>query len=220
MQTDPEEDYARGSVPFLDCTISLDSRPLIPRAETEYWVEQAIADVRKELGSTPLRILDLFAGSGAIGVALLSHLPGARVDFGEIDEAHFPTIRKNISGNGIDEARARIIETNAWSRIADQYDYIFANPPYLAESRRAHIQDSVLAHEPALALFAEEDGFSLIRKTVGGLREHLLPQGALYIEHDPEQAVPLASLAIGLGLAAETRKDQFGLDRFTRISVA
>lgn len=221
MQTDPQEDYARGWVPFLDCRIYLDSRPLIPRLETEYWVEEAIQECSANSGQgSAMKCLDLFAGSGAIGVAVLKHLPGSRVDFGEIDTEHFPTIKKNITENGVDETRARIIETDVWSMIPDRYDYVFANPPYLDESRRARIQDSVLAHEPASALFAEEGGFSLIRRTMEGLREHLLPGGILYIEHDPEQTSLLASLATSFGLVAETRTDQFGLDRFTVISVA
>ena len=68
-----------GHVPFLDTTIYLDSKPLIPRPETEYWTEAVIADIKtnypaRDLENTPgaeqLRVLDLCAGSGCIGVAI------------------------------------------------------------------------------------------------------------------------------------------------------
>ncbi len=207
--------YQIGWVPFLDTKIFLDSRPLIPRTETEYWVEQALSSLEK---TRALHILDLFAGSGCIGIALLAHLPQAHVDFAEIDERHFPTIEKNISENGISTERVSLIRTDVWSAITGTYDSVFANPPYLSKNRIERVQDSVLAFEPEEALFAEEDGFALIRRTLEGLLPHLNPGGALYIEHEPEHSVPIKSLASLLDLKAEVRKDQYGVLRYSRIS--
>lgn len=216
VKTDPLEDYARGWVPFLDCKIFLDSRPLIPRLETEYWVEKAIAEMRA--GPSAPRVLDLFAGSGAIGVAALKHLPGALVDFGEIDERHFPTIKKNVIENA-PSSRAQILSTDVWSGISDIYEFVLANPPYLAKEL-GRTEESVLATEPEHALFAEDGGFALIRKTAEGLRSHLAASGALFIEHEPEHAERLLALAASLGLVAENRKDQFGVLRWSRLRVA
>src|SRR5690606_26669366 len=65
--------YVIGHVPFLDCRIHLDSHPLIPRPETEYWVEKAMVAIKEVAGgpeARPLHVLDLCAGSGCIGVAV------------------------------------------------------------------------------------------------------------------------------------------------------
>ena len=88
--------YLIGHVPFLDTTISLDSKPLIPRPETEFWVEKVITEIKLGSAGAPLRVLDLCAGSGCIGVAVAKAIPGATVDFSEIDAKHLPTITKNL----------------------------------------------------------------------------------------------------------------------------
>ena len=212
MLTDPEEDYARGQVPFLECTIFLDSRPLIPRTETEFWTEIAI----KQIGTrNTVTCLDLFAGSGAIGVAVLKHCPNARVDFSEIDPRHFPTIRKNIESNGIDTSRTHIYQTDVFSNISDQYDFILANPPYISRERMHDVEQSVREHEPEGALYARNDGFELIEKTLIGLTSHLTTSGIAFIEHEPFQIERIKATAHIHNLSAETMKDQYGIDRFT-----
>ncbi len=219
--------YVIGWVPFLGAKIFLDSHPLIPRPETEYWVEIAIhamqnrkplADmiyhIRKE-GRDSIRCLDLFAGSGCIGVAILKQMPSTLVDFGELVEDHFSTILKNIRENGIDEARVRILQTDVWSGIATSYDFILANPPYLSQTRMERVEQSVREYEPKEALFAKEEGFALIRKMILGAATHLNPGGALYIEHEPEHAKTLKELAGELGFMAENEKDQYGVIRYS-----
>lgn len=211
MLTDPAEDYARGHVPFLDCTIFLDSRPLIPRPETEYWAEKAIGEIKKH--PSP-RVLDLFAGSGAVGVSVLKHVPASSVDFGELVKAHGPTILKNVRGNGIDESRARILLTDVYGSIPDTYDFILANPPYIAEDA-SDVDESVRTHEPHEALFAGDGGFALIEKTISGAGLRLSPDGVLYLEHRPEQAAGIAETARKNGLSAETLPDQYRILRYS-----
>jgi len=59
--------YVIGTQPFLGLTLHLDSHPLIPRPETEWWTELLIAHI----GTKKLSVLDLCAGSGAVGLAVL-----------------------------------------------------------------------------------------------------------------------------------------------------
>ena len=67
--------YIIGHVPFLNTKIHLDSRPLIPRPETEYWTELAINQIkeydssRSTLGletSEPLRVIDMCVQARAV----------------------------------------------------------------------------------------------------------------------------------------------------------
>lgn len=222
--------YVIGFVPFLNCKIFLDSRPLIPRPETEYWVEKAIHDTQKLIPKTDMiyhiskekageaksiHCLDLFAGSGCVGVALLKHIPNAQVNFGELEEVHFPTIQKNVRENEIDETRARILHTDVWSGITNLYDIVCANPPYLSESRLNLIEPSVLTYEPKKALFADENGFALIRRLILGIEAHLNPKGLVYIEHEPEHAEMIQKCAEEHGFSTETKQDQYGVLRYS-----
>lgn len=207
------EAYEIGWVPFLGTTIHLDSHPLIPRTETEWWCELAIADIKKK---TAPRVLDLFAGSGCVGVAILKHVADARVDFGELETRHLPTIQKNIAAN-TDPAKARVIQTDVWSNIRDSYDFVLANPPYLARSRIERVAESVLAHEPETALFADDDGYAMIAQTLAGLPAHLSAGGQCWVEHEPEHSAQIVADAESLGLKAVTHNDQYGVERYSVI---
>lgn len=213
MLTDPQEDYARGFVPFLDTTIFLDSRPLIPRTETEYWVGEVLNEIPKD---TEVHILDLFSGSGCIGAAILKHRPNTTVTFAEKQAHHFPTVQKTLKENGIDSQRAYFIETDVWKNVGGVFGYIFANPPYIA-SERASVKESVVAHEPEEALFAPDDGFFFIEKTIAELPAHLTQNGACWIEHEPFQAERITVCANQHNLEANNFMDQYEVLRYSKL---
>lgn len=214
--TDPTpEAYEVGFVPFLGATIYLDSRPLIPRTETEFWVEQAITSLRAR--QNPLQIADIFAGSGCAGIAALLHLKNAEVTFLELEERHLSTIWKSIRANGIDERRATVLKSDVWSAATHSFNVVFANPPYLSRSRLARVETSVLLYEPQEALFAPDDGYALIAATIQGLPTFLAPGGVCYIEHEPEHADRIRASATLLGLSATHEKDQYGVLRYSVI---
>ncbi len=215
MLTDPEEDYARGFVPFLGVNVFLDSRPLIPRTETEWWVEKAIQEMKNlSINRKVVRVLDLFAGSGAVGLAVLRHVPRAHVTFGELEPRHFPTIEKSIEENRLDRARSTLVETDVWSSVEGVFDVVLANPPYLSRDRKS-ATPSVEQFEPPEALFADNDGFALLEKTIAGLSLHLAEGGIAYLEHEPFHATRLRTVAAQAGLTATTHDDQYGVARFT-----
>jgi len=216
MLTDAEEDYAQGFVPFLGVTVRLDSRPLVPRTETEYWTEKLLHTLSS---TTSYSILDLFTGSGAVGLALLTHLPQCRVTFVDIEPRHFTTIQQSVAENGIDSSRATYVASDVWESVRGMFNVVAANPPYISRERNT-VDESVRAAEPHEALFAEDDGFSLIQKTLEGLASHLTPDGSLWIEHEPYQSERLWALATLHGFKTSTRGDQYDVQRFSILSRA
>jgi len=101
-------------------------------------------------------VLDLFAGSGALGLEALSR--GARaVDFVEISKASLDTLRTNVSSLEAEE-RVHVHRADALrfvSRVAPRtYDVAVADPPYstdqavrLVESFRERPFSSILSVE-------------------------------------------------------------------------
>lgn len=218
--------YVIGWVPFLDCRIYLDSTPLIPRPETEYWTELAIAEIQKTDATTkrPLRILDLCAGSGAIGVAVAKALPTTHLAFAELDPAHLPTIERNLTKNlpfewKVLEERLTVLESDLFAAVSDSYDFILTNPPYI-DPVLDRAEAAVKAHEPHSALYGGEDGLELIAQIIATAPTHLNPGGQLWIEHEPEQAAAIARLGTEGGYTTTTHNDQYGQHRFSVLTMA
>ena len=212
--------YIIGHIPFLSTTISLDSHPLIPRTETEYWVENAIKELREIKGG--IHVLDLCAGSGCIGVAVLKAIVMARVDFAEFNPRHHSDIEHNITQNGIDLSRAHIYGGDLFSEIpTSHYNAILTNPPYINPERSASTQRSVLEYEPHEALFGGVHGMELIERILTEAPDHLTSAGVLYIEHEPEQRDAIHQIAASLPYTScETHTDQYGVIRYTRLTRA
>lgn len=209
--------YVIGTIPFLGCTIHLDSKPLIPRPETEFWTERAIfkiAQMQSNTPTKPLRVLDLCAGSGCIGVAVAKHVTMVRVDFAEIVADHLPTISKNIALNGVASERCNLIKSNLFSNIIDRYDIILSNPPYI-DQKMNRTEISVTAYEPHTALFGGENGSLYLSAIISNVTPHLSPTGQLWLEHEPEQISTLSTTAKIYGLSLSTHNDQYNTPRFS-----
>jgi release factor glutamine methyltransferase len=195
-------DYVIGFTEFLGCKIDLSKKPLIPRPETEYWVGEAIKEIKPGA-----KVLDIFAGSGCIGIAILKHVKNAGVDFADIEN----------------RSSQKIILSDVFSKIKNKYDYIFANPPYIPTTRRNRIQKSVLKYEPKTALFGGKDGLFYIRKFLKEAKNHLNINGKIFMEFSPEQRREvekiLKALRLGSGRICgfEFHKDQFNKWRWVSI---
>ncbi len=194
--------YVIGHIPFLGLSIELASKPLIPRPETEWWAEELCTHI----GERPLRVLDLCAGSGAIGLSVLKHCPNARVSFGEISPLHCRQIQENIERNNLDASRSEVRVSDLFESFqGEMFDSIATNPPYIPSSRE--LPESVMRFEPKEALFGGEDGLSLIRAIASEAPEYL-KGGELWMECDIENINEAHKL-----IGGEIRTDQYGRPR-------
>jgi len=212
--------YVIGFVPFLDCKIYLDSKPLIPRPETEYWAEKAIAEIGRVAPTAP-RVLDLCAGSGCIGVAVAKAIPDAHVTFAELESHHLPTIKKNVQENTpsldiINDIKRGcvIVESDRFEGVQGTFDFILSNPPYI-DPMLDRTEQSVKEFEPHNALYGGTRGMELITRIITDAPEHLTKDGQLWLEHEPEQSAEIRSHADASGFSVSTHNDQYGIERYS-----
>ncbi len=206
--------YIIGYIPFLKSKIFLDSKPLIPRVETEFWVNQLIESYKDK--SVPQNILDLCAGSGCICVALGRAFPLATITLVEIDKAHHQTITKNFVENGLDLDRHIICGGDLFSDLTPQkFSLIVSNPPYIDETLK-RTAESVLKYEPTLALFAPAAGFSILCRIITEAPNWLVTGGELWLEHEPEHG-PLIEEVAKKNFLMTVYKDQYSVLRFSKL---
>ena len=206
---DEPEAYVIGYVDFLGCKIDLSKRPLIPRTETEFWVEQALKDIAT---NDPIKCLDIFSGSGCIGISILKHIPSSIMDLVDVEDKAVEQIAINCKLNNIEASRFQIIKSDVFENVSGSYDYIFANPPYVAEEKIGDVQDSVLNYEPHIALFGGSDGLLYIKPFLEKAKNYLNKGGKIYMEFDPHEKEEIERISKSAGY----KEIKFHQDQFQR----
>jgi len=224
-------DYLIGFIEFLDCKIDLSKRPLIPRVETQYWVGEAIDNLKIKNQNAKIRILDMFSGSGAIGVALLKKLKNAEVIFADSEKNCVEQIEINCKVNKINKEKYKIIKSDIFEKVNGKFDYIFANPPYIPDYRKNpsarlrtilknRIQKSVLKYEPHVSLFGGKDGLLYVKKFLSEAVNFLRPNGTIFMEFDSSQKKDIEKFLKKLNYKNyEFQKDQYNKWRSVNITI-
>lgn len=116
------------------------TRPTAARAR-----ETLFSMLASRLGAfEDLRVADLFAGSGALGLEALSR-DAALATFVERDSAATAAIKRNAEKLGVAD-RVRILNCSALALPkSEPFDLIFADPPYEAGSGTAVVESVIKA---------------------------------------------------------------------------
>lgn len=199
---------------FLGCKISISKKVFEPRQETEYWVKGFLKEL-KILKDSQIKVLDIFAGSGCAGIAVLKNTKNAFVDFSDIDENALDQIKTNLSLNNIKKSRFNIFKSDIFSDLnSKKWDFILANPPYVALRRISEVQKEVLEKDPHIALFSGDDGMLHIKKFLNRAKKHLNQKGKIYMEFDPFQKKEIERILIENKYKYQFKKDQFKKIRY------
>ena len=203
--------YVIGSTPFCGLTFKVDGRVLIPRPETAELVEWVAQDAAPS-GS----LLDMGTGSGCIAISLAHRLKSWKVQGWDISDGALEVARGNNSLNGTDVELRKVDILN--SREIVKADVIVSNPPYVMESEKALMEDTVLEFEPHLALFVKDNDSLLYYRAIAEFgRRALNPGGRLYFEINPLKVEEMKQMLIEAGYHdVEVRNDIFGKPRMIK----
>ena len=152
---------------------------LVPRPETE----QMIALLLQLIQPTQHTIADVGTGSGILAITAQLELSQCQVDAYDVNLEALAIARHNSKQHGT--TSVHFIQSDLLAAAQQRYDVILANLPYVNPTWQR--DDRETAHEPALALFAEDDGLALISTLLAQTEQWLTPSGLLLLEADPCQ---------------------------------
>lgn len=212
--------YILGYQPFLTLKIKVTPDVLIPRPETECLVEWVVSDCRERglLRDSPLKILDLCCGSGAIGVAIARFLPEAEITATDI---HCEAVRLTKENALLADVADRVSVTcgDLFDPVIEQledFDIIVSNPPYVSESNQSLLGPEVSRYEPKVALSGGSDGLDFYRR-IKAMIGHL-NKTVIYLETGHDQKEALDALFKGCG-SIQWKKDHQDIWRMMKVVV-
>ncbi|MFC3418857.1 peptide chain release factor N(5)-glutamine methyltransferase [Salinicoccus hispanicus] len=203
--------YVAGHAWFYGEKFTVTRDTLIPRNETEELVELVLA-MEPDTGK---KVVDIGCGTGAIGLTLSAAWQNNSVILTDVSEPALEVAGANAEKLG---TNADILAGNLFEPLIARnikVDCIVSNPPYIGTDDFADMGESVIAHEPALALFAEDDGLALYKRMVDQLDEVLNDGGTVYFEIGWKQADMLRAYIMQRwpGVEPTVKKDMNGNDR-------
>ncbi len=201
-----------GEKDFMGLTFHVNENVLIPRPDTETWLEKVIQYHR---GTPDIEVADLGTGSGAILLSFLYYCKEAKGVGIDISPKALEVAKENGEQLKLSD-RADWIEGDYIDALPEGkwYDGILTNPPYIPHDDIASLAQEVKS-EPLLALDGGTDGLTFYRRLAEKAADHLKPGGFLAMEFGIHQWETILDLfkATGQFEDFEVIKDYGGIER-------
>lgn len=178
--------YITGSREFWNLEFLVTPAVLIPRPESEFIVEAALARLRDKRHAWV--IADVGTGSGCLAITLAHELPAARVTATDISPDALAVARDNAVRLGV-AGRVTFVQTSLLDAAHGPFDLIVANPPYVPAAHSTTLSPDVRDYEPPQALYGHgDDGLEEARALLAQAPSRLTPGGVLLMEFGFTQA--------------------------------
>jgi release factor glutamine methyltransferase len=187
--------HLTGEAYFRNLTLKVGKGVFVPRPETELLTSLAIEAAAQFAQPT---VIDLCAGSGAIGIAIATELPNAKVFAVEKSEDAFIFAKANYEALAPHASVILGDAADAFQDLNGLVQVVVSNPPYIPAAM-VPIYPEVALHDPALALYSGEDGLDLIRVISKRAQELLVAGGTIAMEHADLQSEAVVQLLLADG---------------------
>lgn len=198
--------YLLGTQSFFGYDFFVNENVLIPRADTEVLVNEALKQAGKNA-----KVLDLCTGSGCIAVSLKLERSDLRVSASDISKEALNVAKLNADYNNAD---IKFYEGDLFGAINEKFDVIISNPPYIETEEIDKLERHVKDFEPRTALDGGVNGLDFYERIFKEACDYLTERGAIAVEIGYNQGEAVSSIAGQNGFEnIRVIKDLSGLDR-------
>ena len=209
--------YLVGVKEFFSISLDVTPATLIPRPETEGVVVRALDVWKQEFSSkVGMRVLDIGTGSGALAIALATHMTDASVTATDISQPALDIASINVSKHTL-ERQIRLFRSDLLDHpsLVGPWDIIVSNPPYVREDEFDGLPDDIRLYEPREALVGGVTGCEIVQRLVAQASGCLAPNGWMFLEVGPSTASTAEKIVSDMPelVGQPTIKDVAGLPR-------
>jgi release factor glutamine methyltransferase len=194
--------YITGRRAFWNIELHVGPGVLVPRPDSEVLIASAIEHFEGTQG--PKRILDLGTGPGTLLLAALDVWQEATGLGTDLSRGALSYAAANARRLGFEE-RLKLMQGNWADGLAETFDLILCNPPYVPED--AEVGPGVREYEPDEALFAGKEGLDAYRALAPQLPRLLNKGGLAAVEIGVDQSKSVTKLLERDGLRARVAND-------------
>jgi release factor glutamine methyltransferase len=190
-----------GTQEFYGLSFRVTPAVLIPRAETEGVVDEALAELSSRSASAPA-IADVGCGSGCIAIAIARERPEARLLATDASPAALAVARENAFAHAVEE-RITFLHGDLLDPLVERgekLDLVVSNPPYVVDAEIFDLAPEVKEHEPRMALAGGADGLATITRLLQGVGAVLTGAGVVVMEIGKGQDREVAERVHAAGL--------------------
>ena len=149
-------EYITNKVSFYSEEFYIDEGALIPRPETELFIDEVIKRIPDK--NANITFAEVGVGSGIISIMLAREFKNSKFIAVDISQKAIDVAKKNISKFGLQD-RIELRLGSLLEPISEDIDYLISNPPYIAADA---LLESNLSYEPQNALFGGDIGDEII----------------------------------------------------------
>ncbi|WP_277514702.1 methyltransferase [Cellulosimicrobium cellulans] len=223
-------EHVLGYVDFHGLRVAVDPGVFVPRQRTTLLVDEAVALGRQVAGAAPGRlpvarpdgaavaapggspvvVVDLCCGAGALGLATATDLGGlADVELyaTDVDPAAVACAARNVAAVGGTAYEGDLFDPLP-AGLHGRVDLLLANVPYVPTAEIPLLPREARDHEAHVALDGGGDGLEVLRRVASEAPRWLAPGGHLLTESGERQAAGAVGVLEGAGLRARVVRDE------------